>query len=77
MSQEYLRAHLKHLGVPTYSPDIELDIEIDEEEPYEMEPLPDDHPCCDCTALRTDSGVPYCFLPRCDKEIFKLSEDDE
>ena len=69
------RHTLKRYDIPLYEPDIELDIEPDET--VAVEPLPDDHPCCDCTALRTDSGVPYCFLPRCDKEIFKLSEDDE
>ena len=77
MSQEHFREHLKHLGVPMYSPDIEFGNEPDEDETYEMEPLPDDHPCRDCIALRTDCGVPYCFLPRCDKETFNRKEDAE
>lgn len=33
--------------------------------------VPPDHPCYGCIILNSESGVPYCFLPRCDREIFK------
>ena len=36
--------------------------------------LPDEHPCSGCAILETISGVPYCFLPRCDRDIFKIGE---
>ena len=36
--------------------------------------LPPDHPCRGGIVLRLDSGTPYCFLPRCDRDIFKLME---
>ncbi len=38
--------------------------------------LPKDDPCHGCKLLEWDIGVPYCFLPRCDREIFKLEERD-
>jgi len=36
--------------------------------------LPTDHPCNGCIVLRMDSGVPYCFLPHCNRDIFRQSE---
>ena len=36
--------------------------------------LPTDHPCNGCIVLRMDSGVPYCFLPHCNRNIFKQTE---
>lgn len=38
--------------------------------------LPKDHPCHSCKLLEWHTGVPYCFLPRCDREIFKTDGRD-
>ena len=35
-------------------------------------PLPNDHPCRDCAILKWHADTPYCFLPRCGRDIFKL-----
>lgn len=38
--------------------------------------LPEKHPCRGCKLLEWDTGVPYCFLPKCNREIFKLDGGD-
>ena len=38
--------------------------------------LPEDHPCSGCAILETITGVPYCFLPRCDRDIFQIKRED-
>jgi len=49
-------------------------LEFDDESP----PLPNDHPCATCCVLDTRSGKPYCFLPKCGKEIYnKTGENDD
>jgi len=42
--------------------------------PAEPMQLLDEHPCRGCLVLRVDCGVPYCFLPRCNREIFERLE---
>ena len=42
---------------------------------HEAMQLPDEHPCRGCIVLDTSSGVPHCFLPRCNREIFERLED--
>ena len=39
--------------------------------------LPSDHPCSNCQVLNMHSGVPYCFLPRCNRDIFKEKTDGD
>ena len=47
---------------------------IEPREKFTAPKLPADHPCSGCRILAWDTGVPYCFLPRCNREIFKLVE---
>ena len=51
-------------------------LEFDDESPP-LPPLPDDHPCASCCVLDTRSGKPYCFLPKCGKEIYNKIGDLE
>ncbi len=51
--------------------------ELEPLEPLKAVVLPEDHPCRGCTILQWSSGVPYCFLPKCDPDIFKLAGGDE
>ena len=39
-------------------------------------PLPDDHPCAGCRVLDTHCGVPYCFLPKCNRKIFDKNDEE-
>ena len=39
--------------------------------------LPDDHPCAECYVLDTRTGIPYCLLPKCGKELFNKTGDTE
>ena len=64
------RQMLKCYGIPIHIPTTEPD------EPDYSEPLlPPEHPCYDCIVLRTYSSTPYCFLPRCDREIFEPEQE--
>lgn len=38
--------------------------------------LPEDHPCLGCPVLSLEAGKPYCFLPKCRRELF-VSEEGE
>lgn len=64
------RYQLKHLGISTSTPQLESG-----KVRYVPPPLPAEHPCYGCVVLTVNGGVPYCFLPRCDREIFEQLED--
>ena len=47
-------------------------------EPCYPEPLeiPEGHPCEGCPVLSREAGIPYCFLPKCRRELFLTEEGD-
>jgi hypothetical protein len=62
---------LSHYGIRDPTPALE---------PLELpqtRKLPEDHPCHGCSILEWSARVPYCFLPKCDPDIFKLDGGDE
>ena len=39
--------------------------------------LPEDHPCQGCPVLSLEAGKPYCFLPKCRRELFCSAEQNK
>jgi len=56
---------LTQYGIRDPAPDRETQCEPD------TTTLPTEHPCNNCKILNMHSGVPYCFLPHCNRDIFK------